>query len=245
MTIIKKRRYKPFYKQFLKIRKNVQNRIKLFKFKKQKWSHLQKYSRRQLRFFRRYKIKDQFSLISNKFASRGNSYQQTFKKSLRNRTLFKLFYGGLKVKYLKLNINKLKQKKNHKLKFQNYKQSILKHLESRLDVILYRAKFSHSIKNARQLILHGHILINGDKIRTNSYITKQNDLIEVANNYKSRNLVKKNIDRSNFWPTPPSYLQVNYRTFQIIVGLSDESAVLPIFSFYINIDSVISDINKY
>ena len=190
MTLIKKR-HKPFYKQFLKIRKNVQNRLKIFKFKKQKWDHLQKYSRRQLRFFRRYKIKDQFSLKSTKFASRGNSYQRTFKKSLLNRTLFKLFYGGLKNKCLKTYINKHKNRQSKKFKFQNYRQNILKHMESRLDVILYRAKFSYSIKNARQLILHGHILVNGDITKISSYIIQQNDLIEVANNLKTRTLIKK------------------------------------------------------
>ena len=31
------KRYKPFYKQFLRLRKNIQDRPKLFKFKRQKW----------------------------------------------------------------------------------------------------------------------------------------------------------------------------------------------------------------
>lgn len=245
MKLSKKQRHKPFYKQFVKIRKNIQNRLKLFKFKKQKWDSLQKYSKKQLRFFRRYKIKDQFSLIGPRFASKGNSYKRNFKKSLLNRRLFKLFYGNLKSKYLKNKINKLKKKHHSKLKFQTYRQTILKYFESRLDVILYRAKFSYSIKNSRQLILHGHISINGIIIRNSSYIVNQNDLIEVTLNSKSRTIVKKNIDRSNFWPIPPSYLQINYRTCQILVGLSNELTLLPIFPFYIHLDSVISDINKY
>ena len=69
----KKRRYKPFYKQFLRLRINIQNRRKLFKFKKKKWVKFQFYSKRTLKFFKRYKFKDQFRLFVNKFSSKGNS----------------------------------------------------------------------------------------------------------------------------------------------------------------------------
>jgi len=42
-----KKRYKPFYKQFLRLRKNIQNRSKLLKFKKQKWIRFQQYLKNQ------------------------------------------------------------------------------------------------------------------------------------------------------------------------------------------------------
>ena len=57
-----KKRYKPFYKQFLRLRKNIQNRSKLLKFKKQKWIRFQQYLKNQLKFYKRFKIKDQFQL---------------------------------------------------------------------------------------------------------------------------------------------------------------------------------------
>ena len=242
---LKKQRHKPFYKQFLKLRTNVQNRIKIFKFKKQKWNNFKKDSLRQLKFFKRYKIKDQFSLTSIKFASRGNSYQKKFRNNLRYRKIFNLFYGGVKKKYLKNHINAIKKKNHRKIKFQSYRQNTIQFFESRLDIILYRAKFSFSIKNARQLILHGHILVNNQIVRKSSYNLKTNDLIEIAKNSKSRMLIKKNIDRSNFWPVPPSHLQINYNTFQIIIGFLDSSTFLPIFSHYLNLNSVISNINRY
>ena len=244
MTLKKKQRHKPFYKQFIKLRQNIQNRIKILKFKKQKWNKLQKYSLKQLKFFKRYKIKDQFSLTPIKFASRGNSYQKRFRNNLRNKKIFNLFYGGLKEKYLKNQINSIKKKKNTKLKFQNYQQNTIKFFESRLDTILYRSKFSFSIKNARQLILHGHVLINNNIVKTSSYIVKTNDLIEISKNSKSRLLILKNIDRSNFWPIPPSYLQINYNTLQIIIGLSQSSTFLPLFSHSLKINSLISNINR-
>ena len=244
MIFEKKQRYKPFYKQFLRIRKNVQNRIKLFKFKKQKWRLLQKASLKQLRFFRRYKIKDQFSIHRMKFATRGNSYKKKFRNNLQRKKLFNLFYGGLKKKYFKNHINKIKKKIHKKYKYQDYRHNIIKFFESRLDTILYRAKFSFSIKNARQLILHGHILINKKIVKTCSYIVKHNDIIEISKKQKSRILIKKSIDRSNFWPIPPSYLQVNYNTLQIIVGISKKLAIAPNFPYYLNINLVISSINK-
>lgn len=242
---LNKKKNKPFYKQFLKLRSNVQNRIKIFKFKKQKWKGLQTSNLRQLKFFRRYKLKDQFSIKSIKFASRGNSYQKKFRNNLKDRKIFNLFYGGLKKQYLKTHINRIKKKVHHKLKFQDYRKNTLKFFESRLDTVLYRSKFSHSIKNARQLILHGHIIVNGMVVKSSSYVLKQNDSIEVAKNAKSRTLVRNNIDRSNFWPIPPSYLQINYNTFQIIMGISNEFAILPAFSHYLNVNSVISNINRY
>ena len=206
---------------------------------------MQATSLRQLKFFRRYKIKDQFSIISIKFASRGNSYQKKFRNNLRDRKIFNLFYGGLKKQYLKTHINRIKKKVHRKLKFQNYKENKLKFFESRLDTVLYRAKFSFSIKSARQLILHGHIKVNGESVKSSSYLLKKNDIIEVAPNIKSRALIRNNIDLSNFWPIPPSYLQINYNTFQIIVGFSEESTLLPTFSYCLNVNSIISNINKY
>lgn len=242
----KKRYNKPFYKQFIKLRKNIQTRAKIFTFKKQKWSKLQNYSLKQLRFFRRYKFKDQFSLDKYKFASRGNSYKQRFKNNLIKIQLFSLFYGSLKKKYLKTHINKLTKKSFNKFQYQEHKQNnILKFFESRLDTILYRAKFCLSITSARQFILHGHVFVNNNVVKTSSYIVKNNDLIEISKNQKSRIFVKKSIDSSNFWPIPPRYLQINYKTFQIIVQFAENPPFIPMFPFYLNLNSIISNINRY
>lgn len=242
----KKRYNRPFYKQFIKLRQNIQTRAKLFIFKKQKWSKLQAYSLKQLRFFRRYKFKDQFLLNKYKFASRGNSYKKRFKNNLIKIQLFSLFYGSLKKKYLKTHINNIKKKTSNNLHVQDNKQNnILQFFESRLDTILYRAKFSLSIKSARQFILHGHVSVNNNIIKTSSYIVKNNDFIEVSSNKKSRTLVLKSIDRSNFWPIPPRYLQVNYKTLQIIVQFTENSPFRPMFPFHLNISSIVSNINRY
>ena len=177
---LKKHRYKPFYKQFLRLRQNVQNKPKIFKFNKEKWKRFQLYSKKQLKFYKRFKLKDPFKLTVTKFTSKGNSFQKNFRNSLHKRKIFSLFYGGLKQKYFKKHFNIINKAKRHKLsKFNNFRHNLLKFFESRLDIVLYRAKFSLSVRSARQLIKHGHVMVNKSVVRTHSYILKTDDLIEI------------------------------------------------------------------
>jgi ribosomal protein S4 len=242
-----KKRYKPFYKNFLNLRENIQDRPKVFKFKKQKWKKFQYSARKELRFFRRYRIRDQFQLLVSKFKSKGkgNSFKKRFRNTLKERKLFSFFYGGLKKKYLKKHFNSiLKKKHTNTSNFNIYKHNTLKFFESRLDTVIHRAKFSFSIKSAGQLILHGHILVNGVTVRIKSYQVKNNDLIEIAYNIKSRNLIKKSIDRSNFWPLPQKHLVINYNTLQILFILNNKFNIIPIFNHYLNINSLFINLKK-
>lgn len=240
-----KKRNKPFYKQFLQLRQNIQNRVKLFKFKKQKWQRFQKYSKNQLRFNRRFKIKDQLQLSASKFASRGNSFQKKFRNNLHERKLFSLFYGGLKKKYIKKTFLKATNTRSYPTSYiPDFRHNALKFFESRLDTVLYRASFCLSIKEASQMILHGNVLVNGKTVRTKSYILKTNDLVETAPSSKSRLLVKKSLNKSNFWPLPPKHLLINYRTLQILFVYSKDSNQMPIFNHYLKLNSVISNMKK-
>jgi small subunit ribosomal protein S4 len=63
---------------------------------------------------------------------------------------------------------------------------LLQILESRLDNVVYRAGFAQSRDMARQLVLHGHFLVNGRKVNIPSYRVVPHDIIEVRE--KSRNL---------------------------------------------------------
>ncbi|MBE0439304.1 MAG: hypothetical protein IBX57_05930 [Gammaproteobacteria bacterium] len=243
MTI--KKRHKPFYKQFLRLRRNVQNRPKLLKFKKQKWVRFQQYSKNQLKFFKRFKIKDQSQLSVLKFASRGNSFQRKFRNNLYERKAFSLFYGRLKKKYLKkyiLHFIKSKRVFNNSVDF---RKRTLRFFESRLSTVLYRASFSLSIQSASQLILHGHVYVNGVSVKTKSYILRPTDIIEIASTVKARNLVKKSLERSNFWPIPPKHLSINYKTLQILFMYTETENLMPAFNHYLNINSVFTNIKKY
>ena len=57
-------------------------------------------------------------------------------------------------------------------------------LESRLDTVIYRAKFTPTVFAARQLINHGHIKVNKKKVNISSYTVKETDVIEVREKSK-------------------------------------------------------------
>lgn len=241
-----KQRHKPFYKQFLRLRLNVQNRAKLLKFKKQKWLQFQRYDKSRLKFFKRFKFKDQFRVFVKKYASRGNSFQKNFRNNLQERKVFSLFYGGLKKKYLKTQVNNAI--KSTKMKFRgsnDMRHNVIQFFESRLDTVLYRAGFCLSIKEARKFILHSHVRVNKKPVTTGSYVLKPNDLIDIAENVKSRSIVKKNLLRFHYWPIPPKHLLVNYKTFQILFLYSDTSNLIPTFSHYLNLSSISANIKKW
>ncbi len=62
-------------------------------------------------------------------------------------------------------------------------------LESRLDAIVYRAKFVPTVFAARQFVNHGHVLVNGDRVTIPSYRCKPGDLITVKDASKQMALV--------------------------------------------------------
>ncbi len=83
---------------------------------------------------------------------------------------------------------------------------LLQILEMRLDNTLFRLGFARTIAAARQLISHGHISINAQRINIPSYLCKINDVITVNEN--SRNFIKKSIDQIST-PPVPTHLEVN------------------------------------
>jgi small subunit ribosomal protein S4 len=65
-------------------------------------------------------------------------------------------------------------------------ENLIKILETRLDNILYRMHFASSRAQARQLILHGHVEVNGRKVNIPSYNLKEGDVVSFKE--KSREL---------------------------------------------------------
>jgi len=59
-------------------------------------------------------------------------------------------------------------------------------LESRLDAVVYRAKFVPTIFSARQFVNHGHVTVNGKKVNIPSYRVKEGDVVEIRE--KSRQI---------------------------------------------------------
>ena len=65
---------------------------------------------------------------------------------------------------------------------------LLQILESRLDNVLYKAGFATTRRQARQLVNHGHVLVNDQKVDIPSFLLKPNDVITIRE--KSKELFK-------------------------------------------------------
>ena len=63
-------------------------------------------------------------------------------------------------------------------------ENLIALLESRLDTVIYRAKFAQTVFSARQMINHGHIKVNKKRVNIASYIVKDSDLIEIREKSK-------------------------------------------------------------
>ena len=69
-------------------------------------------------------------------------------------------------------------------------ENLLKLLESRLDNLVYRIGFAATRRDARQLVNHGHITVNGKKVNIPSYQVKPGDIISLPENDKELKVVK-------------------------------------------------------
>src|SRR6476620_9982463 len=58
-------------------------------------------------------------------------------------------------------------------------ENLLQLLEARLDNVVYRAGFARTRRHARQLVVHGHFLVNGKKVNIPSYQVAAHDVIDV------------------------------------------------------------------
>ncbi len=76
----------------------------------------------------------------------------------------------------------------------NTGEALMSLLERRLDNIVHRLGFGQSRAQARQLITHGHITVNGKKLDIASYLVKAGDIIRVKNRVKSLQAVTANLE---------------------------------------------------
>jgi small subunit ribosomal protein S4 len=96
-------------------------------------------------------------------------------------------------------------------------------LESRLDAVVYRAKFVPTVFAARQFVNHGHVLVNGQRVNIPSYRVREGDVVEVRDRSKQMALV---LEASQLPERDvPDYIDVNVSkltaTFIRMPGLSD------------------------
>ena len=80
--------------------------------------------------------------------------------------------------------------------------NLLQILESRLDNVIYRLGLGASRPQARQLVTHGNIEVNGVKTDIASYLVKPGDVIAVRENKKDNTVIKANVEAGAARPVP-------------------------------------------
>ena len=113
----------------------------------------------------------------------------------------KFYYGNINERQFRNVYRKAIQKKG------NTTENLVGFLESRLDTVVYRAKFATTVFSARQLINHGHIKVNGKKVNIPSYLVKAEDSIEIKD--KSKDIVAIVGALMNKEREVPDYIQVD------------------------------------
>nr|AYO45677.1 30S ribosomal protein S4 [Caulerpa cupressoides] len=128
----------------------------------------------------------------NKYEKRKKKKNESFPIRLKEKQKLRYHYG-LTEKNLINYVRKARRKKN------STGEMLLKLLEMRLDNIIFRYGYAPTIPAARQLITHGHILLNGKTNNIPSYQCKVNDIISLK-----KELFKK---KESFIASASPYLQ--------------------------------------
>ena len=81
-------------------------------------------------------------------------------------------------------------------------ETLLQLLETRLDNIIFRLGLANTRSAARQLVSHGHVLVNGRSVNIASYNVKAGDDIMIKDKPKSRQLALRNLELTQIAPVP-------------------------------------------
>ena len=111
---------------------------------------------------------------------RRKSKVSDFGLQLRAKQKLKGYYGNLTEKQFARTYQDAAQRKG------NTAETLVGLLESRLDAIVYRAKFVPTVFASRQFVNHGHVLVNGKRVNIASYRVKPGDVVSVRE--RSRNM---------------------------------------------------------
>ena len=116
---------------------------------------------------------------SNRKSLRAGKKMSEYGLQLREKQKAKFIYGVLE-KPFRNNFDRAKKMKNG-----TAGENLLIILELRLDNVLFRMGYGRTRKEARQIVDHKHVLVNGKRVNIPSYQVKAGDVIEIAEKYKS------------------------------------------------------------
>ncbi|MFA7284591.1 MAG: 30S ribosomal protein S4 [Candidatus Absconditabacterales bacterium] len=154
-----------------------------------------------------------------------NKRQTEYSKILRNKQVLKRMYGMSEKQFS--NLVNVTSKKYAKNKGQEHDAVLTQFLNRRLDNVILRAGFARTIMQARQMVVHGHFLLNGHKHNVPSYFVNPTDIITLKKGLQASALY--DLDTKNF--QPPVRLSTNFSNFEVkILELpgSSETEGLPV-----------------
>ncbi len=94
---------------------------------------------------------------------------------------------------------------------------MLQILETRLDSVVHNLGFGYTRAQARQMVTHGHVLVNGKRARTPSIALNEGDKVEIKHSEKSRHLADKNLEYSTS-RTIPEWLELDKAAYTGLVS---------------------------
>jgi small subunit ribosomal protein S4 len=126
---------------------------------------------------------------------------------LQEKQKLRYLYGGIREKQFKRYFDEASKAAG------NTGVVLLQLLERRLDNVVYRLGFAKTRLQARQLIKHGHFLVNGKKVDIPSYRVDAGDIIELKEKSKNSPVFKQNLEERD--PRSiPSWLELDKANFR-------------------------------
>jgi len=150
---------------------------------------------------------------------RRKSKVSDFGLQLRAKQKLKGYYGNLTEKQFSRTYQEAARRKG------NSSENLIALLESRLDAVVFRAKFTPTVFSARQFVNHGHVLVNGTRVNIASYRVKPGDVISVRERSRNMALVLEAMQLSE--RDVPDYVQVDPRTMSATFVRRPELAEVP------------------
>jgi small subunit ribosomal protein S4 len=106
-------------------------------------------------------------------------------------------------------------------------ENLLRILESRLDNVVFRAGFAQSRDDARQLVLHRHVLVNGRLTNVPSFLTRVGDVVTIKEKSRGSVRVGEATERAQS-RSVPSWINADYDRFDARVVAPPERAQIDV-----------------
>ncbi len=138
---------------------------------------------------------------------RRKSKVSDFGLQLRAKQKLKGYYGNITEKQFRRIYDEAARRKG------NTSENLIGLLESRLDAVVYRAKWVPTPFAARQFVNHGHVLVNGKRVNIASYTVKPGDIVTVRERSRNMALVLESLQSPE--RDVPDYFEVDGKGLEI------------------------------